>query len=278
MAVTFGNCNYGGGGGTAQEIAPPTGLQVNDLMILNISTSAINASYSVPDGFELLQSSYTTSKMTLATYWKVATQTDVDTSVYTVTLPSSTHALSIFNIRNTQRAAPSYIINTASASSSVTTTGLTPTANSMLAILGAFYDTNSGITQSSYSIVTSNPTWTEQFDYHSAAVQLGHALATGLRAAGTATSTSSVSASTSLDTYKQILFAFPPYVGVNYTLTAAVGSCSLTGNAVSLEFGARDIATPTSKVSPSMTNTARASASMTNTARETSSVTNTSRP
>jgi len=79
---------------------------------------------------------------------------------------------------------------------SITTSGITPaSANNLFLMIGMTSDLSaSTCTFSGYSIVTSNPTWTERLDVYNGSITMGMSCASAIRAAGTATGNYSLTA------------------------------------------------------------------------------------
>ncbi len=215
MAVTFGNREATTAGNINVVVSRPSGLEVGDIIFAHLSSYGVGSAqtWSPPSGFISLQNGGT-STMSEQTFYKVATQADVDGISFTF-IPSSgggNQRGTVFNVKGGLTSTIQYVVNNVTANNTVTTTGLTPfSTNTLLVMIGSIVDaTKSSITQAGYAIATSNPTWTEQYDNFTNSFQNGHAIASATRPEGTATGVSTVIATPNtgnVEIYYQILIS-----------------------------------------------------------------------
>lgn len=259
---------HGGGGGTSTQATTPAGLAVGDKMVFFVSSfnATDTQTWSPPTGWVSLFNGGNTgggSTHSWQVFWKIATADDVSaptTGSFSASSGGGTMVAVCFAVRGTDTAAPTYIANSVDDNNTVTTTGLTPPgANSLLVIIGNAVDNDStSVSQGSYAIATSNPSWTEAFDYSDASINENSvSLAYAIRPEATATSTSTVVATPStgtVDSYLQVLLAFAP--SPNYSITAEGTSYALTMGEATITF-----------IDPDVLNTAKPSTSIDNVAK-----------
>jgi len=176
-------------------ITKPSGLAVGDLMV--VCSYVINGIHlTEPVGFNVINSVSNTAVGRL--YYKFADSSDVAASNFTFTNGgggnAAAHMLAITGANTTT---PASISATATGSSASATFSLsvTPDENDSLLIfhVGAYVGSGSSITSSGYSIVTSNPSWTESVDQNVNSSNSGQmAVAYASRSAKTATGDASV--------------------------------------------------------------------------------------
>lgn len=242
MAVTYGNIATVNNTNGTVSIPKPSGLAVGNTMVAHISSSGAGATqtWSPPAGWVSLQNAGTSSGSTSyseQTFYKVAVQADVDATTFDFngSLGGGVQIGTIYYVVGAA-GVPSYILGGVATNNTVTTTGLTPSANSLLVIIGSAGDTAATLTQASYAIVNSNPSWTERQDsYYNSNV--GHAVATASRPEATATGTTTVVATpsaTTVDVYYQVFIAHAPTTA--FSMTASVGAFILSGLDATLTF------------------------------------------
>lgn len=162
--------------GTSITITKPSGLAVGDLMIGFIGGSSnTSANYTFPGGWTVIDGS-TTGGESWRSGYKVADSGDVAASNFTMgstdgefiggSIVRISGAVADFTVKSKQ---------TVNASGTFTTADLTPSSpNSLLLfyvmVLGSA-DPSSG-----YACVTSNPTWTEAYDFGSTAPATDYAM------------------------------------------------------------------------------------------------------
>lgn len=175
-------------------ITKPTGTAVGDLLVAFIHLAGGAGYTSDPAGWSRL---LTINTNTIVSYI-FATSTEVAATDFTFTAASSAiiggGMIRVTGLINTGRMSNvnSNVIGSTAASPATHTITVTPTnAESLLLYSVTSIGTAGGSTASGYSIVTSNPTWTEVYDFNSGAVQMSLAYAT--RTAVTATGNASVS-------------------------------------------------------------------------------------
>lgn len=176
-------------------ITKPSGLAVGDLMI--VCSYVINGVHlTEPAGFNIINSVSNTAVGRL--YYKFAESSDVAASNFTFTNGgggnAAAHMLAITGANTTNPASISATATGSSASATFSLT-VTPDENDSLLIfhVGAFVGSGASITSSGYSIVTSNPSWTESVDQNVNSSNSGQmAVAYASRSAKTATGDASV--------------------------------------------------------------------------------------
>lgn len=285
MAVAFVTKNANGETGTNPiPVNNPGGISVGNLLIAHLSSD--NSGYqtwSPPAGFDSFYSGYS-SPLAVQTFWKVATQTDVNAYDFQFngSLGGSHSTVTLMVFSGAKEEAPTIASAFVSANNTVTTAGLTPSANSMLVIMGTAQDLGSGtLTQASYAITTSDPSWTERNDYFLAANDMGHAFATATRPENTATGISTVVATpdgVTVDIYHQLFMAIASAEPIAYSLDVSVGAFTMTVNAATFRVFLPDITGLESRPSSSMTNDTKSSSTLTNTSKPSTSLTNESKP
>lgn len=257
MAVTYGGISTVNNLNGTVSVPKPSGLGLGDTMVAHIGSNGtgVAQTWSPPAGWVSLQNAFATSSpsgYSEQTFYKVATQADVDavTFDFTGSVGGGDQIGTIYYVVGAV-GVPSYVLGGVTANNTVTTAGLTPSANSILVIIGSVGDGAATLTQASYAITTSNPTWTERQDsFYGSSVKVGHAVATASRPEATATGTSTVIATpsaTTADVYYQILIAHAPTTA--FSMSATAGAYSLTGLDTSLTFNRPNIlniAKPTS--------------------------------
>lgn len=147
---------------------------------------------------------------------------------YTFTCDNTNIAVGMFAITGAATGTAPTANGQANASSSTCTAPtITPAANSLILLFGAGPIT--GTTFSSPAIATSDPGLTEQYEINSS--QYKTVCATGVRAQATATGNGTMTMSGAQINIGQLVSIAPPLA---YTMTAAVGSFTLTGVAAAL--------------------------------------------
>lgn len=273
MIATYKSYSLATSTNSTVVITKPSGLAVNDMMIAVVHSYGAGTTqvWTPPSGWTSFISTGDSgggSGMSIQTFWKYAVSADVSATDFSFA-PSAGGGRqigTIFAITGVINQAPTFNQNhTVSGSgASVTTTGVTPTAENLLVIFGAVTDDDVGsVSQGSYSIATSNPTWSERLDEFGISIaSVGHAFATALRPELTATSTSNITATLlgDPDVYYQILMAFAPRLMLLSTsavtdidITTATGNGNITddGGETIIERGVVWSTTPTPTTSNS---------------------------
>lgn len=186
---------------TTTVVTKPTGLAVGDLMIAQYTYNNPAAVHTLPSGWTSIRNAQTNNTYQNVAY-KIADSTDVAATNFTFTTSSSLkQAAGIVRISGFTQGQPitqsNFEENDLSATNPVFATTITPFADSMLLMLIATSASGATYTSpSAYSVVTSNPTWTEIWDFaNNTGNNMGMAAAYGVRTASTATGNASVTAS-----------------------------------------------------------------------------------
>lgn len=202
MAVAYGNVSNTTSLNSNVVITKPSGLAVDDLMVALLSSNGAGTSQTWSlSGWTSLYNTGTNGGGLSGSFqilWKVATSSDVASSDFSFSpnAGGGNQMGTIFYATGAKGQAPTYNQLSSENTQTVNTTGLTPTANSLL-VIGAMINDNeaSSVTVSGYAIVTSNPTWTERLDTFDASRDSGHAFATAVRSQSTATGNTTTTAS-----------------------------------------------------------------------------------
>ena len=227
MAVIYGNKSYANGSSNATVIPKPEGLVEGAIMIAHLSTIASGDSHywNPPSGWVSLNSIQNTT-LSHQTFWKVATAADVSATNFSFGLNSSTAPKqlgTIFYVVGAKQEAPTYQFGSQFYTAASTISGITPSANSLIAILASYGDNAAGsYSVSGYSIATSNPIWIEKQDIFSN--QLNHSFAIATRPESTATGTVSVSGDSTPDAAQMMILSFAPDTSLDTVKLLAVGA------------------------------------------------------
>jgi hypothetical protein len=201
MSIVLESVQTGSYANTTLTITKPVGLAVGDLLI-GVVHGNETGGITIPTGWTGLSS--IVGSVSLITYYKIATSTEVAASNFTWTVTSGNYIgglIARVTGHNATTPVAVFANDTETASSSPTfTSTVTPTTPDSLLFffLGTFVNSSTSRTSSGYAIVTSNPTWTEQIDITtnapgSATYQL--AVATATRPQITATGNATVTMS-----------------------------------------------------------------------------------
>lgn len=223
----------GGTGSTGAVITKPTGLAVGELMLAWCVSSALGFhgnSLTAPDGTWIqLQSQSTDSGGTqFCSFWKIADANDILTSSFRFYNASSNSSgdvvvagIAVLNTIDLVNPFPTMNIgaNDNTFASSVAGGGITipTTMSGIFIILASGANTTASRTLGGYSIVTSNPSWTEQWNKATAASNdrgvAAMATATPTGAIGTTTGNSGATFSgNELNAAIQLIFAQAPLI------------------------------------------------------------------
>lgn len=177
-------------------ITKPSGLIVGDLLVAIIPYGDGGITVSAPAGWTTITAT-TSGSIAIAPFWKIATSTETAATDFTFTLTGGTPYVAGGLLRIDGHSAGNPIWTSAGGTTSNTSSPsfantITPAIASSLLIMAATCENGTG-TQSGYAIVTSNPTWTEVFDFTIVVGQFSFALATATRTQTTATGNSSLS-------------------------------------------------------------------------------------
>ena len=190
-------------------ITKPSGLAVGDFMIALMELSGGSfyepPNGTIPTGFTRLYELGQSSGTTLLDY-KIADADDVAASDFTWSRKSSYGSaynigcIAAFTGVNNTTPIDKHNYNKSFDTSSLTTTGITPTnANSMIVLMGGVCSNTAVATFSNYDIATSDPSWSEAADvgydggtgFKRVSIGMGY----GVRAATSPTGTSTITAS-----------------------------------------------------------------------------------
>ncbi len=212
--------------GSTVVITKPTSLAVGDLMICRIVTSD-GLTISNFAGFTSIGSQITGSPGAYESFlgYKIADSGDVAASTFTITLSNSGSIKmgSISRISNPDTLATNYKYSSNSAANTISPsfTGVTPTNHADGNLIMQFWTTEDGSggspTIGSYSVATSNPSWTEVYELSSTVGNdVSASMAWAARPEFTATGNFSVTFSASADSAGQILAITIPWT-INVT-------------------------------------------------------------
>lgn len=265
MAIAFQSSQTKAfGSSSTAVVTKPVSLAVGDLMVAHIVAVQDNVSdIGLPSLWTEITSLDSGSVVTRVAY-KIADSGDVSASNFTFTFSGS--CLNGASIARITGASTNFTTGTYSStttqSSHVYTGGITPPfANSLLFFVNYFNDQGGGATNtaSNYAIVTSNPSWTEAYDFGTGTSPgLAMSLAYAIRPEITATGNFSVDSSTSCDG-RGVLIAIAPIVDATanptvisllISVVAPLVSLSLLPDVISrtLNIIAPTVSAPASKV------------------------------
>jgi hypothetical protein len=232
--------------GSTYAIAKPASTVDGQLLIAHIVNEQVG-SPAVTDTVSLAgwtqirtdTSSGHTTDVRVTTLWKRASS---EPSSYTFNFSGSTSAC-IGALVVVDAAGTSFQSNGANgAGSSLSSSGITPVANSLLMILTG---TVSNVSMSAQAIVTSNPSWTEYYDFQDA-TPIGISMAYAIRAAATATGNATATASGSTNWAMQIL-------SINPAIMVSVADTTTETDTISIKRTARVTIAETETTSDSIT-------------------------
>lgn len=210
------------GGGSSDAIIPkPSGLAVGDLMIAYACDSTLStgsgAVMSAPVGWTLIRQDTPNASFTAASYYKVADAGDVAATNFTFqgTTGATGNGCAGFIARITGHD-PSLFLsasnsNSGAAGTTVTTSGITPSYNSLL-LLCASGVKASAQTVSGQAIANNNPSWTELFDTSGAGTndRDSISLATASYPLTSATGNSTLTFAASMNFWSEQIIAIQP--------------------------------------------------------------------
>lgn len=228
-------------------INKPTGLAVGDLMIAIVG-GPNDYSVNTKSGWTGLTQAQSVegNQLTAKAQWKIADAADVAASTFvfsTNTGSGLTGCILRFSGHN-----PSAPINAENAVHNNTNTttpsiacGITPAVANCMILASIWQAEGSTTTASGYAVATDSPTLTERLDQAGTVAGTSRGMsmhvATGERAATSATGNLSATMSNSGDRFVGILIAIAPLTSTDYPMTAALGTFTLTGIAASLKIG-----------------------------------------
>lgn len=228
MAVTLESVQTGAYADGTLTITKPVSLAVGDLMVAVVHGNTTGG-ITIPSGWTGLTSVAVGAAVTdLITYYKIATSTEVSASNFSWTVAGGQYiGGAIMRITGHHSSNPVAVFATDTEVTTATptfTSTVTPnTANSIiLFFLGTYLNSATTRTASTYAIVTSNPTWTEQLDITTSAMggatyQTSFASAT--RPQTTATGNATVTLSGSCTNLGNIMVVVRPQITSTLTET-----------------------------------------------------------
>lgn len=239
MAITVASIStLAFGSSSSLVITKPTGLAVGDLMIAHIvvnTSGGSNQSITAPAGWTLINQAGATGSspfMKSFSFYIIATSTETAASDFTFTVINQTPVSSGGAILRITGHGASTPIDTSTTgitadSASISFTGATPSfENSMLILLAAGNITGGDATVSTYAVETSNPSWTEQYDYNHAGNNICMSCAVAIRPENTATGNASFATTggSSTDIAAQFIIIRPTDSNFNATVLAVTVS------------------------------------------------------
>lgn len=236
MAVTVASSNTATGSTNSLVITKPTGLASGDLMVCFLSGNPNGGVIDTPSGWTSAQSTSSTFVMQ-KTIWKVADSTDASATNFTFTrTANSTFFGCLARITGQDTTTPIATSNSATmgTTNTITITTVTPSkSNSLLMLGGVALSAGSPRSFSGYATANNNPTWTEIQD--TGAISGRYAgLAYATYSPSSATGNCTISLSNTEDESSGHIVVINP-LGDSYSITASVGSFSLTGIAALLK-------------------------------------------
>ena len=150
---------------TTLTITKPVGLTAGDLMIAQIHTCAASA-ITPPSGWTLGEEAARGGSGFMCYYWKTATAGDVAAANFAFGVSNAEHtAGGILAFYNTD-VGSSALIHTDTWGIDGTAPTVTPVANCIFVFLVGSFET---VSMSGYAMATSNPAWTELYDFNTTA-------------------------------------------------------------------------------------------------------------
>lgn len=222
-------------------ITKPTGLAVGDILISFVCGQVANVTYlGLPANFNEIESDDDGTECWRAAY-KIADASDVAASNFTfpitggpVFVSGSLSRISgvaeLFTVKAKQKV-------TAAATTTLNALDLVPIVGDWLVMFFGWHTQNSPGTHSNYTMATSNPSWTEAYDYLSTAPTPDYAnfMAHAMRTQSTATGDFTVDCTGTGGTIFGFSLGIMPRADVS--LSMPVGTLTLTGQEPSLTIG-----------------------------------------
>lgn len=224
FAVTLGDASSAGG--TSILVDTPASIALNDLLITHFSSEV---SITTLSGWTLIKTANPVAQLTGAAYFKVAQAGDVGATGYTWTTASGQKGARLYRITGHDTASPigASEVGSSANSSTVTVGTITPVmANSLFIFLVSTNPAGSAASVSGYTMATSSPSYTEQYDERFDTDNYLLAGAMGVRTAATATGSNTATLSAT-DPNVGIVIAVTPEV-INVTVSPAVLNLSLS--------------------------------------------------
>lgn len=201
MALSIGASTFAETTGGTLTVNAPAGIVQNDILIAQIvinAGTADNPAITTLSGWTQVRKGGATNSPYMGTFYKIAGASEPSTYAWSVTNPLNSAVINITRVIGNSTLAPSVSSEQYNNTVSTTATGatVTPTVANSLIMMYIGQISNGGV--SGYAIVTSNPSWTEQFDnFGVTTTAVAGAMATAIRpqttATGNATATLAVS-------------------------------------------------------------------------------------
>ena len=223
-------------------ITKPSGLAEGDLMVAPISMydGAGGDDINTPSGWTAVASKDRSFVFTVV-FWKVATSADVAASNFTFTTTGTSSLIAGGIMRVSGVAVGSEVnlsttaelINTGGITSPSLTISQTPSVdNTLIVMMIAGWNNNTGVSMSGYAVGGDTVTFTELYDYNSGQSVLG--VAYGIQDTATALTSFGATISASLDDFAGSFVVFTPRVdatGTNTLVTTTSEAFSQSGTA-----------------------------------------------
>lgn len=290
MAVTYQSTQTASVNATAITITKPVSTAAGDLLIAHIccrgSVGTAVDMTSPPSGWTAAPTNgileNASEDPSSGIFYKIAGGSEPADYEFVFATGSSVNAegaISRFTGPNLTTPVPVSEGQANGASTTATSPGITPPANSMLCMFVSSID----VTTSAYAIATSNPTWTERYDVSAGSASIAMATATRPEATATGNATATISSS---DKNNANLLAIKP--GDNISFSASLFTMTLFGffsayapNIFTTTLSLLGITpqewTNSGKHAGAFSNTSKNTASFSNVSKASSSWTNTSK-
>ena len=226
-------------GTTSVVITKPTGLAVGDLLVAGIHGNDDNGStvaLTTPAGWTLDEAqTVDTNSGVLSVFTKTADSADVAASNFTFASTGDAARNmqgGLLRISNFGILAGETSSNGSGAASTLTSTGFTPTrANTLFVAFTGLSSTGTGSTVTSFTLTTSNPTWTERADFTEAIATkfISFGVHTATRPETTDTGTITVTYNQNSSQRMMIVLALSPKVNGSVTPITKVNGYAYTG-------------------------------------------------
>lgn len=212
MALAFQSVAETNFGNTSSLTAsPPSGVASGDLLVAQVATGN-SVTITPVDSWTLIRDDVGDGTFTgrSALYYRVAGSSEPATYDFTLGSSQNPNRVGIYRFSGQHLTSPISANNgqaNNSASTTVTSPGITPTANNIL----VFFSTCAGstTTASGYGVVTDNPSWTEAYDQGSASLENIASAYAGSRPQTTATGNATATLSASVKSVGQLIGVAP---------------------------------------------------------------------
>jgi len=163
---SLGTFNAQAGDSSSVVLAKPSGLAQGDIMVAHLGSQG-NYTITTPAGWTEIDTTAMSSRGRSALFYKVVLAEDVAASTFTFNKSGSGGFIGIImRISAFDADTPAPNVNSAyvvgpDEDDTLTTAGITPDEDSLILLTGCL---EGNATVNNYAIVTSNPSWTEQYD------------------------------------------------------------------------------------------------------------------